>query len=227
MATILVYAGIKGYRKYQLKRASSFAENQTKSKKNRKSISSLVIPSVASAHIFPAGEETTDESQLPEYEERASVEPPKYTAPYPPDSVSAPTRAAPPPPVMLGLTLCESPSSPPSELQEDSPIDYLSPHRSELQCDSPIDSSSEVFELVGDEPLSPAPLHVVKRNSSQLIPELTYSLDESEEDYGEIHQVPERSSLLEVPKSGEELLDFEPPPIPPKSPARKLRVGSS
>lgn len=226
MAAILVYAGIKGYKKHQLKRTNSSAENQAKSKKNQKSISSLVIPSVTSAHIFPAGEETTVDSQLQEDEGKASVEPPKYTAQYSPDSIGAPKRAVPPPPIMLGLTLCESPSSPPSGLYGDSPIDYLSPHRSELQGGSPIDCSGVVFELVGDEPLSPAPLHVVKRNSSPLPPELTYSSDESEEDYEEIHHVSERSSYLEVPKSAE-LLDFEPPPIPPKSPARKFRLVSS
>lgn len=235
MAAILVYAGVKGYRKYQAKRANSSAGNEKKSRKNRKSISDLVIPSITSANIFPASDETTDDSQPPQYElyeKKASFEPPNYTAPYSLDGIGAPTRTAPPPPVMLGLTLCESPITPTSELDGDSPIDFRSSSRSELQGPSPVDRLSQAFETAGDEsfaePMSPAPLHVVKRGSSPLPPldeepDMTYSSDESE-DCEETHHAPERSTYLEVPKSAEELLDFEPPPIPPKSPARRLRV---
>jgi hypothetical protein len=227
MATILIYAGVKGYKKYQLKRANSSAELPPKTKKNRKSISSLVIPSVTSANIIPI-HEFTDDPSLPEYDEKGQGEPPKYTAPYSPDSIGPPTRLPPPPPVMLGLTLCTSPTATASELDGNSSVDCLSSVPSELQGDSPIACPGEVFELAGDElsePLSPAPLHVVKRGLAPPLPELTFSSDESEEEHEAAHQAPPKSSLLlEVPESVE---DLEPPPIPPKSPRRKLRVVSS
>jgi len=235
MASILVYAGVKGYKKYQLKRANSLAGDQTKSKKNRKSISSLIIPSIASAHIVPGGEEFTSDVRPPQYElyeEKASLESPNYTAPYSPDSLWPPTRSAPAAPVMLGLTLCESPSTPISELDGGSPIEFRSPSPSELQGDDPINHSRRVFELAADEQssgaMSPAPLNVVKRASSPLPPlddepDMTYSSDDSEE--GEDwHRNSNRAPYLEVPKSAEELLDFDPPPIPARSPARKLRA---
>jgi hypothetical protein len=244
MAAILVYAGVKGYKKYQAKRCNSTSGEQNKSRKNRKSISSLVLPSVASANIVPGGENFTDDLQLPQYElyeEKASLQPANYTAPYSPDSIRAPTRTAPPPPVMLGLTLCESPVTPSSELESelggDPPIDLRSRNRNHLQSDSLIDRPSDVFVQVLDydevfpEPLSPAPLHVVKRRSSPLPPpeeelETVYSSDESEE-IVRSHRDTEGSTYLEVPMSNEELLDFEPPPIPPKSPARRLRLVSN
>jgi hypothetical protein len=230
MASILIYAGVQGYKKYQLKRSNSAAERQSKSKRDRKSISSLVIPTVASAH-FPVINEKEDDSSPPQYEENAPEISFEYTAPYSPDSIGAPSRAAPPPPVMLGLTLCESPSTPSNELYGDSPIDYKNLPRIELPGDSPLDRTSNVFELHGDEgfsePLSPAPLHVVKRSSSPLPPDLTYSSDESEDEVEEHPHHPGTIPRLQVPDTADELLDFEPPPIPPKSPARKLRVASS
>jgi hypothetical protein len=231
MATILIYAGVKGYKKYQMKRANSSAEHG-KSKKNRKSISSLIAPKVGSAHIFPASEETVDNSQLPGYDEKAPADLPKYTAPYSPDSIGAPTRTGPPLPGMLGLTLCESPTSPTCELYGDSPIEFRNSSLCELQGDAPTDGSSEVFELAGDESfpdaLSPPPLHVVKGGSSPLPPldeglDMTYSSDESEEDYEERHAMG-RSTYLEIPKSADELFDFEPPRIPRKSLERRSTV---
>jgi len=234
MAAILVYAGVKGYQKYQTKKANSSAGSQNKSRKNRKSISSLVIPSVASAHIIPGSEEYSDDLQPPQYalyEKEASFETPYYTAPFSPDSIGIPTRSAPPPPVMLGITLCESPITPTS-VDDNSPVESRSSYRSEIQGDSSFDCSNEVFELAGDdpflEPMSPAPLNVVKRSSSPLPqlheePDMTYSSDENE-DCEESHRPRERSTYLEVPRSATDLLDFEPPPIPPKSPARKARV---
>jgi hypothetical protein len=230
MASILIYAGVQGYKKYQLKRANSTAEHPPKSKRDRKSISSLVIPSVTTAH-FPVIDEKRDDSNLPQYEHNAHEQPPEYTAPYSPDSIGVPLRTAPLPPVMLGLTLCQSPSTTTNELHGDSLFDFKSSQPTELDGQSPRDYSREVFELPGDspvsEPLSPAPLHVVKRGSSPIPPELTFSSDESEDEPEEHRHAPESSSYLQVPESAEELLDFEAPPIPPKSPARKLRVASN
>ena len=238
MAAILVYAGVKSYQKFQTKKANSTAENQKKSRKNRKSISSLVIPSVASAHIIPGYEETMEDSQPPQYElyeEKALFTTPIYTAQYSPDTLGAPTRMAPPPPVMLGLTLCESPVTPTSELDADSEIDFRGSSGEELREDCPVYRLSQAFEIASeepfDEPTSPAPLHVVKRDTSPLPPldeepGMTYSSDENE-DCDERHRVPERSTYLEVPRSAEQLWYFEPPPIPPKSPARKLRAVSN
>ena len=224
MASTLIYAGVQGYKKYQLKRSNSAAEHPPKSKRDRKSISSLVIPSVTTAH-FQVIDEKRDDSNLPQYEHN------EYTAPYSPDSIGVPSRKAPPPPVMLGLTLCESPSTPMNELHGYSLFDFKSSQPSDLDGQSPRDYSREVFELPGDspmsEPLSPAPLHVVKRGSSPMPPELIFSSDESEDEPEEYHHAPESSSHLQVPESAEELLDFEAPPIPPKSPARKLRVASN
>ena len=235
MAAILVYAGVRGYKKYQAKICKTDSRDQNKSRKNRKSISSLVIPSVASANIVPGDEDLTDDLQLPQYqvyEEKASLKPPNYNATYSPDSIHAPTRTAPPPPVMLGLTLCESPVTPSTELDCDSPIDFESYNRNQSQFDFPIDCPSNAcvleYDQVFPEPLSPAPLHVVKRGSSPTPPpdeepKMIYSSDASQEG-GQSHCDIEGPTYLEVPMSNKELLDIEPPPIPPKSPARRLRL---
>ena len=233
MASILVYAGVKGYKKYQMKRANFSTESQTKARKNQKSISSLVIPSIASAHIIPGGEDLTGDGQPPRYEldeKKASFETPYYTASYSPENIEAPTRNAPPPPVMLGLTLCESPITPTSDFDGDSGIDFRIPMRSGQRDHH----SSQVFELPSDEaseePISPAPLHVVKRSLSPLPllseePDMMYSSDESGE-FEERSRRIEKYKFLEVPRSPEAPLEFEAPPIPPKSPARRLKVVS-
>jgi len=246
MAALLVYAGVKGYKKYQAKKSNLSAGDQNKSRKDRKFISRLGIPSVASANIVPGAEESADDWQPPQYElyeGKASLEPPHYTAPYSPQDVGVPRRTASSPPVMLGITLCESPTTPPSELEGESPVELEGespfdcgiPDRAELPGDSPVDHISQLTKPAGGEqylgPMSPAPLHVVKRSSSPLPPPgeepgMTYSSDEGE-DYDENYDSTRRSAYLMVPSSAEELSDFEPPPIPLKSSARKLRVPLS
>ena len=230
MASILIYAGAKSYKSYRVKRANSSTERPAKLKRDRKSISSLVIPTVTSAH-FRVIDEKANISDLPPCDETSYGEPPEYTAPQSPGNIGPPSRAPPPAPVMLGITLCESPSTPKTESYGDSGFYFEDCSPSELPGNSPIDSSNKVFEVCGDEgfsePLSPAPLHVVKRGSSPLLPELTYSSDESEEEIEERHRTTQAMSYLQVPGSAKELMDFKPPPIPPKSPARKLRVASS
>lgn len=201
MATVLIYAGIKGYKKYKQKKANA-AENLAKSKEDQLSISS----SMESAHIGPRGGETIDDAQLPAYEENRSIKTPQYTAPYSPDTVGLPAKMA---------------TTPAVGLYGDSLVDYESSNIIELPGDSSFEHSSEVFELAGDEsipePLSPAPLLVVKRGSSPLPPpdevQPTYPSDESEISLGKLH-LPQRESLLEVPESAEELLAFEPQPSP-------------
>ena len=234
MAALIVYAGVKGYQKYRTKRANSSAGNQNKSK-NEKSISNLVIPSVTSAHIVPGAEELTEDIQPPPYdlsEKAASIESPCYNGSYPSDSKETPGRSPSSEPVMLGLTLCESPITPPGNPDGHFSSDARDFSHSGVQVDHLINSSGEIFELAGyepdPEPMSPAPLNVVKRKSSSILeaphaePVMTYSSDESEEYYAR-PLIPERSKYLEVPKHAEVRSYLEPPPVPRKSPARRLR----
>jgi len=130
---------------------------------------------------------------------------------------------------MLGLTLCESPATPPDEFDG---FFGHTPSQQEVQENCPVYRLSQAFEQAEQEDMeeatSPAPLRVVKRSESPLppveeAPEMTYSSDEDES----IEELRERSNHLQVPESADELLSFEAPPIPPKSPARKSRGGSA
>jgi len=234
MATILAYATIKSYQKLQPKVADFSFGKQKNPRRKRRSISELVIPSIASASVIPGAEfeDATDEKQPHRYElydEKEFFEPSEqHPALYAQDMIPSPSRLAPPPPVMLGLTFCESPLAPPSELEGDSSY-FGNSRQYEMEEDSPVYRLSQAFAQAEEEgfyePASPSPLHVRKRSMSPLPavdeePDMTYSSDENEE-YGERNQ---RRVLtyLEVPGSAKELMDFEPPPIPPKSPARRF-----
>jgi hypothetical protein len=191
MATLLTLSVVKGYQKYQLKRSSSSTDHSPKAKRDRKSITSLVIPSIAFAHFPLIDDQNQEESLFIHSDEKIYEDCSDHSAPVPPYSIrapsrapptppfeadptrlgydekisecapkylaSVPSRAPPPPPVMLGITLCHSPSAPPAELSGES--GYFDIPRIELSGDSPAD---DVFELHGDEyeePLSPVAIN--------------------------------------------------------------------
>ena len=206
MAAILIYAGVKSYKKYQKKKKAS-AENAANL------TSTLDIPSTNAVGF----EEALNDEQLPAYKEKASSLTAHYTAPYSPDDVGAPANLASPSPATPEMNVCE--------LYGDTPVDNDIENMIELPGDSTFTPSSEVFELAGDdlvaEPMSPAPLHVVKGGSSPLLPHD----EESGVSLG--RHASQRDSCLEIPESPDELLSFEPPAVPSTSTAMDPRVMSS